>query len=134
MSSARIKLMTSNRKTHDIESNGIKKTCRNCGGAWPHAGQCPANGKKCRKCQKPNYFAQVCRGQSQRQNRTDRSTKHKQKRARAPINPISKVESDTDNWDNNDYLYTISNDKAPKVNAKLGQHSFKSNRGYWCEY
>ena len=59
------------------------KTCRNCWGAWPHDGQCPANGKQCRKCRKPNHFARVCRGQSQRQNQTGRSTKHKQKRARA---------------------------------------------------
>ena len=117
-------------ESKDANSDGVNqmasKTCRNCWGAWPHDGQCPANGKHCRKCQKPNHFARVCRGQSQRQNQTGRSTKHKQKRARALINPISKVESDTDNSDNNDYLYTVSNDKAPKVNVKLGQHSFKA--------
>ena len=117
-------------ESKDANSDGVNqmasKTCRNCGGAWPHAGQCPANGKQCRKCQKPNHFARVCRGQSQRPNQTGRSTQHKQKRARAPINPINKVESDTDNSDNNDYLYTVSNDKAPKVNVKLGKHSFKA--------
>jgi hypothetical protein len=38
-------------------------TCRNCGGIYPHEGQCPAKGKECRKCGKCNHFAKVCRGQ-----------------------------------------------------------------------
>ena len=76
------------------------KTCRNCGGAWPHEGKCPAHGKQYRKCQKPNHFARVCQGQLQRQNQPGRSTKHQHKRERAPINAISKVDSDTDSSDN----------------------------------
>ena len=44
-------------------------TCRNCGCSWPHADQpCPARGKTCAKCQKPNHFAIVCRSGEQRQN------------------------------------------------------------------
>ena len=36
-------------------------TCGNCGGHYPHDGQCPAAGKTCNLCRKPNHFATVCR-------------------------------------------------------------------------
>ena len=41
-----------------------KKTqCRNCGGLFPHTPHkpCPAKGKTCNNCHKPNRFAKVCR-------------------------------------------------------------------------
>ena len=38
------------------------KSCRNCGGNYPHKGVCPAKGKQCRKCLKNNHFTAVCRG------------------------------------------------------------------------
>lgn len=35
--------------------------CRQCGRAWPHTqGPCPAKGKMCNKCGKPNHFSNVC--------------------------------------------------------------------------
>ena len=37
------------------------QTCRNCGGEFPHKGQCPAKGKSCSFCHKYNHFARVCR-------------------------------------------------------------------------
>ena len=36
-----------------------------------------------------------------------------------------KVENDTDSSDN-EYLYTMSNEKAPKVNVKICHHAFKA--------
>ena len=36
-------------------------TSGNCGGHYPHDGQCPAAGKTCNLCRKPNHFATVCR-------------------------------------------------------------------------
>ena len=37
------------------------KQCRKCGLTWPHKeGPCPAQGKTCKKCGKPNHFARVC--------------------------------------------------------------------------
>ncbi|GFO17915.1 transposon ty3-i Gag-Pol polyprotein [Plakobranchus ocellatus] len=36
-------------------------TCRNCGGPFPHSTSCPAKGKICLNCKKPNHFAKVCR-------------------------------------------------------------------------
>lgn len=48
--------------------NNSKKTadmkCHNCGGTWPHEGgktSCPAHGKYCNSCKKPNHFASQCR-------------------------------------------------------------------------
>ena len=36
--------------------------CRNCGFTWPHKdGPCPAKGKMCNTCGKPNHFSRVCR-------------------------------------------------------------------------
>ena len=38
------------------------KTCRCCGGAWPHERRekCPAWGKECLKCRKQKHFAKHC--------------------------------------------------------------------------
>ncbi|GFN77287.1 ribosomal protein l15 [Plakobranchus ocellatus] len=35
--------------------------CRDCGGPFPHSTSCPAKGKACLNCKKPNHFAKVCR-------------------------------------------------------------------------
>ncbi|GFN79083.1 Pol polyprotein [Plakobranchus ocellatus] len=39
------------------------RMCRNCGGIYPHpqTKRCPAKGKTCMACKKPNHFAKVCR-------------------------------------------------------------------------
>ena len=38
-----------------------KSQCRNCGGEWPHTGDCPAKGKQCRACTKYHHFEKMCR-------------------------------------------------------------------------
>ncbi|VDI13935.1 Hypothetical predicted protein [Mytilus galloprovincialis] len=45
--------------------------CRNCGGEFPHRGKCPAQGKSCNFCKKPNHFEKMCR--SKRNNHTKQS-------------------------------------------------------------
>ncbi|CAB3982995.1 Gag-Pro-Pol poly [Paramuricea clavata] len=40
--------------------------CRNCGGIFPHNGDCPAKGKECRACGKSGHFAKVCRSKPNR--------------------------------------------------------------------
>jgi len=38
-----------------------ERLCYNCGMKWPHPDRdCPAKGKICANCQKPNHFAKVC--------------------------------------------------------------------------
>ena len=41
--------------------NNTAKTCRNCGGMYPHVANCPAKNKQCKSCGKYNHFAKVCR-------------------------------------------------------------------------
>ena len=41
--------------------------CRNCGGIFPHTGDCLAKGKECRTCGKSGHFAKVCRSKPNRQ-------------------------------------------------------------------
>ena len=48
------------------------------------------------------------------------------KKTKTPINPVTKVENDTNSSDNEDLIYTLSHGKAPKVNVKTCQHSFKA--------
>ena len=45
-----------------------KKTCRNCGGAFPHKNgvqSCPAHGKECHNCGKTGHFSKFCRSANQ---------------------------------------------------------------------
>ena len=41
--------------------------CRNCGGIFPHNGDCPAKGKECRACRKSGHFSNVCRSKPKRE-------------------------------------------------------------------
>ena len=38
-----------------------QKKCYRCGNNWPHRGECPAIGKICTKCSKPNHFSKQCK-------------------------------------------------------------------------
>ena len=44
-----------------------QKICRNCGGQYPHDTVCPARGKICNYCKKPNHFKTVCNKLKQKQ-------------------------------------------------------------------
>ncbi len=46
---------------------GIKSSaiCFNCGGAYPHTGECPAYGETCSFCRKRNHFAKFCRSKKE---------------------------------------------------------------------
>ena len=46
--------------------NNTAKTCRNCGGMYPHVENCPAKNKQCKSCGKYNHFAKVCRGKQKK--------------------------------------------------------------------
>ena len=50
---------TVNKIKGQIKKSG--KACYNCGGSWPHRGQCPAYGKVCHACNRKNHFAKCCR-------------------------------------------------------------------------
>ena len=104
-----------------------KQTCRNCGRSYPYAGgreSCPAFGKNCRACSKPNHFATCCRSKKQQkdkpsQNQTTTTYRPRQKN----IREVHDETADNTSSDNsNDYALTISNkmkDKQPRTKIKI---------------
>ena len=56
----------SDAQTHQLrprqkQDNFNTKSCRNCGGTFPHKDSSgPAKGRECNLCKKPNHFASVC--------------------------------------------------------------------------
>lgn len=46
--------------THAPSSRNQSKMCINCGGEYPHQHDCPARGKICNYCKKPNHFKNMC--------------------------------------------------------------------------
>lgn len=118
-------------KQPDGETNRLEQThsgnsslkCRNCGHAYPHAGTCPAKGKTCNNCGKPNHFAAVCRGQQNKsrktRNETYRSNNTRQKK-------VKTVDAETGSSSDEDYLYSMTNQKHNnKVNVQVGGAKFK---------
>lgn len=93
--------------------------CRQCGLPWPHTkNPCPARGKTCNKCGKPNHFAKMCltgqrapttRGQSGPQRRTP---------SRRHVNTVSgaSVQDETDSSSDEEYVYTLGPKKASTRN------------------
>ena len=60
--SLQVKTKSSTSPQHYVpKENSMERKCFNCGLKWPHQDQCPAKGKSCSNCQKPNHFARVCR-------------------------------------------------------------------------
>ncbi|XP_028414345.1 uncharacterized protein K02A2.6-like [Dendronephthya gigantea] len=116
---------TNTDRVNKVSSKTTSKTCHNCGGTYPHEGQCPAKGKECRKCQKLNHFARVCRGKMQRQTKAFQHEMKPKQKYKRPLNPLNEVQSETDSSDN-EYLYTVSNDKTHKVNVKVCGRSLKA--------
>ncbi len=44
----------------NMSQSNNKNKCRSCGLQFPHVAECPAKGKMCLKCNKPNHFARCC--------------------------------------------------------------------------
>ena len=77
------------------------QTCRNCGGPYPHAGgrescdSCPAFGKSCNFCSKPNHFSKVCRSrQASQQAPTTPSTRAPPPKAQARPRRVRHIQQD----------------------------------------
>ena len=106
--------------------NNTAKTCRNCGGMYPHVENCPAKNKQCKSCGKYNHFAKVCREKPMKfDGPQENQFKRRQNKFKKRIHPVAQVEHDSDSSDEN-YIYAMTSDKAPKVNVKVCTHSFKA--------
>lgn len=67
------------------------KKCFNCGNKYPHESSiCPAKGKTCKKCKKPNNFAKVCKTKM-----TDKTRKEK-------VNCVNDCVDDSDSCSDNE--------------------------------
>ena len=90
-----------------------KVPCRNCGGDFPHTGQCLAKDKQRNYCKKTNHFKSVCRSFKKRE-----SVKEiKPERAHQTTNA-----SDSDN--DCDYCYTI---KFEQVIGTIGRKTLSTS-------
>ena len=103
------------------------KSCRNCGGNYPHKGACPAKGKQCRKCLKNNHFAAVCRGRPEKAEKPSRPLSGNTKRNKQKhIRPIQHETVNDSSSDSDDYLYSMQAEKSsPKVNVKMLGHKLQ---------
>jgi hypothetical protein len=70
-------------ESHNEKGKQQKRSCRNCGGNFPHKIECPAKGKTCNFCKKYNHFSKVCRSIIKRENVQAVKTKE------ASLNPVA---------------------------------------------
>lgn len=75
------------KRTGGNDSNSKEsEECGACGGEHDRTGECPAKGRQCNMCKKPNHFANMCRTKTQYQ-----PTKYKPKQVHA-------VSESTEQW------------------------------------
>lgn len=105
--------------------------CRNCGGNYPHEGDCPARGKDCRACGKPNHYAKLCRGgQKIAHQSQEEDTAHYKQRSTKKVNQVTAC-SETTSRDSSSgderYVYVVNSTSTqqPQTNIKLNGVSVK---------
>ena len=90
---------------------------------------CPAKGKKCNYCKKPNHFAAVCRGkQKETQSLKSRARRAKiyKNTARRNVKTLD-TESSSSSSSDEDYLCSLTKSKqGNKVNVTVGGAKFKT--------
>ena len=106
------------------------KTCFNCGGSYPHSQEkpCPAKGKLCRACKKPNHFEKVCRSKVQEGNNPAKTKQGKSNRAvQAVQRGIDTDESTSQSSETSDdeIVFGVQNaqkcaSKPPKATVTVG--------------
>ena len=107
--------------------------CRQCGLSWPHTkNPCPAKGKTCNKCGKPNHFAKMCLSGRriapvQGQHKHERRPKQTALNRRPDVNYVStapeeeneKEESSSDD----EYIFTLGHEpgktRVPETNVEI---------------
>ena len=103
----------------ESRSSANSKECRNCGLKWPHKnGPCPAKGRTCNKCGKPNHFARVCR--LKLNSNGDRSTSYRQstqQREKSHVHQVNTESLEISSSSDDEYLYTLEQDKTRKVSC-----------------
>ena len=95
--------------------------CRNCGGPWPHSNNiCPAKGKSCLNCGKPNHFAKVCRSAT----RMSHSSQHDPRQSTKMSHKVRKVcvkPGNSESSSEEEFIFTLKS--TSKHNTPLIQIS-----------
>ena len=114
------------RQTQPRSQQKSSTQCRQCGLAWPHTkNPCPARGKTCNKCGKPNHFAKMCF--------TGQTTTHAGQggpRRRAPnrsaqVNTVSAApaQDEQDSSSDDEYIHTLGHEpgkmQVPEINVEI---------------
>ena len=73
-----------------------ENTCKKCG-KWGHQkdSDCPAFGKKCRICSKPNHFEAVCYSRDRTRSSSSGKAKASKKKGRKPTGKKAKFQADS---------------------------------------
>ena len=114
------------RQTQNRSHQKSPTQCCQCGLSWPHTkNPCPARGKTCNKCGKPNHFAKMCltgqkspstRGQSGSQQRVPN---------RRHVNTVlaSPTRDEDDSSSDDEYVYTLGHEpgtvRVPETNVEI---------------
>ena len=111
--------------------------CRNCGQPWiiDHRSKCQAMGQTCRRCNKPNHFARVCKSNLNRPTNTQRVNEIENNNLEAiteDVNNISidnEVQSQYTNSEDDYSVNMLSPEKDKTTPAKLEIQY--GNSKYW---
>jgi hypothetical protein len=98
------------------------RKCFCCGNEYPHDGVCPAKGKECQKCHKPNHFASVCRTKIRA--KSDAKT-HKTKGKKPWKKSLYTVHSDGDE-DSEEYTYCITGSRQKSLMVEVSLNGIKT--------
>ena len=80
-----------------------KRFCFQCGGEYPHLSTCPAKGRTCEACGKPNDFAKYCRSKKFTESSPEWDVK---------IKPVLDLEAD---GDSDGYSFSVSSTVKPMM-------------------
>ena len=111
---------------HGNNNSNYKSTCKNCGREFPHKGACPARGKTCNNCGKPNHFATVFRAK-QNPIRIPRKTRKNKQHGHKNIKTL---DTEQNSSSDEEYLYTVTDAKPDnKVNVTVGGSKIAADTG-----
>ena len=111
--------------------------CRNCGQPWTidHRSKCQAMGQTCRRCNKPNQFARVCKSNLNRQTNTQRVNEIVNNNVEAVTEDVNNISIDNEvhsQYTNSEDDYSVnmlSPEKDKTTPAKL-EIQYGNSR-YW---
>lgn len=122
LSASMNKLSVGRKNIH--QQRTTKQKCRNCGKEWPHPGgqkNCPARGKSCSTCDKPNHFSSVCRSKpvphAKPRFRRQNSKRHGRKHRIHNLEGTEGSESDSDHQDSEQQEHYVYMSRNRMMNA-----------------